>query len=53
MTATRSDPTRPAAVIAGVLFIAATVANVVGSGLSRSLLDSAGYLGQVAAISRR
>jgi Domain of unknown function (DUF4386) len=53
VTATRSDPTRPAAVIAGVLFIVATVANVAGSGLSRSLLDGAGYLGEVAANANR
>jgi hypothetical protein len=53
MTATRSDPKRPAAVSAGVLFIVATVANVVGTGLSRSLLDGADYLSQVAANANR
>ncbi|HVN12429.1 MAG TPA: DUF4386 domain-containing protein [Kineosporiaceae bacterium] len=53
MTATRSDPRQRAAVIAGVLFITATATNVVGTGLSRSLLDSPGYLGQVAADANR
>src|SRR5690348_5889463 len=49
MRATRTDSTQPAAITAGVLFFAATVANVVGTSLSRSLLDRADYLAQVAA----
>lgn len=49
MRATRTDSTRPAAITAGVLFFAATVANVVGTSLSRSLLDRADYVAQVAA----
>jgi len=43
------DTNRRAAVCAGVLFITATVANVVGTGLSRSLLDGTNYLTQVSA----
>ena len=49
MGATRNDPKRGAAITAGGLFIAATVANVVGTSLSRSLLDQTNYLGQVTA----
>ena len=49
MGATRTGPKRVAAVTAGGLFIAATVANLVGTSLSRSLLEQTNYLGQVAA----
>lgn len=44
-TTARSE--RRAAVSAGVLFITATVTNVSGTGLSRSLLDGSGYLAAV------
>lgn len=54
MGATGTDPRRRAvAVTAGVLFIVATVANVIGTGLPRSLLESGNYLGQVAANANR
>ncbi|MGZ4154441.1 MAG: DUF4386 domain-containing protein [Actinomycetota bacterium] len=42
-------PTRTYAVSAGVLFIIATVANVAGTSLSRSLLDDPAYLTVVSA----
>jgi hypothetical protein len=42
------DPHRRIALSAGVLLIAATVANVIGTGLSRSLLDEPAYLAAVA-----
>lgn len=49
MRATMTDPKRLTATTAGVLFIGATVTNVVGTSLSRSLLDQADYLGRIAA----
>ncbi len=49
MGATWTDPKRLAATTAGGFFIAATVANLVGTALSRSLLDQTNDLGQVAA----
>jgi Domain of unknown function (DUF4386) len=47
------DANRRAALSAGVLFITATAANVAGTSLSRSLLDGADYLTQVAANTNR
>ena len=43
------EANRRAAVSAGVLFIAATVASVVGTGLSRPFVDDPDYLGKVSA----
>lgn len=48
-----ADSDRRAAVSAGVLFITATVASVVGTGLSRSLLDGPDYLTVVSAHANR
>lgn len=47
------DANRRAAVTAGVLFIAATVLNVAGTALSRSLLNGANYVDEVAANAAR
>ena len=44
---------RQAALSAGVLFITATVANVIGTGLSRSLLDDPDYLTAVSSNANR
>lgn len=43
------DPDRRAALTAGVLFITATVTSVVGTGLSRPLVNDPDYLGRVSA----
>ena len=47
------EANRRAALSAGVLFIVATVANVVGTGLSRSLLDDPNYLTAVSSNANR
>lgn len=47
------EPNRRAALSAGVLFIVATVANVIGVGLSRSLLDAPDYLSAVSSNANR
>ena len=47
------EANRRAALSAGVLFIVATVANVVGTGLSRSLLDHPNYLTAVSSNANR
>ncbi len=47
------DLDRRAALSAGVLFIVATVTNVVGTGLSRSLLDDPNYLSAVSSHANR
>lgn len=44
---------RRAALSAGVLFITATVANVIGTGLSRALLDDPNYLTAVSSSANR
>ncbi len=49
----RTDSNRRAALSAGVLLITATVANVIGSGLSRSILEAPNYLTSVSADANR
>ena len=52
-TGTGARSNRRAALSAGVLLITATVANVIGTGLSRSLLDAPDYLASVAGHANR
>jgi hypothetical protein len=52
-TGTRARSNRRAALSAGVLLITATVANVIGTGLSRSLLEAPDYLVGVASHANR
>jgi hypothetical protein len=52
-TGTETHSNRRAALTAGVLFVTATVTNVIGTGLSRSLLEGSDYLTAVSSHANR